>query len=254
MKKAITATAIAIAIFLKFNSSIQAAETSNYETVKEAQTTTPVMAKKDRLWQTATNLTYYWDSREFNTFAILTSASGLPYGFSFWGFTDLHGNQDDTDDSFDHSRFFMEYRLSKVIDPDWIFGITGLGFQAEYNDANGLNNNLARFGLTFKHVVPSFTERKGWLQWRGFPIETDGDGGQASLIYFMPLYERLSLTGFADLNFSSGVSDRWVIEPALNFKISDQIWIVMEFRYNGFEDAAQGKDGKGLAGGFRVDF
>ncbi len=204
--------------------------------------------------ETSTKLIYYWDNRDFNTFALVTSAKRLPGGFSFWGFTDLHGDHNKARESIDHTRFFMEYRLSRSIKPKWALGIKGLGFQAEFNDSQGSNNNLLRAGLTFKHTIPSFTKKKGWLQWRGFPVESDGDGGQASVIYNFPLHDRIWISGFADVNFINKISDRWVIEPQLNIRLSDLITLAIEYRQNGFERAAAGVSGKGIALGLSMSF
>ncbi len=77
----------------------------------------------------------------------------------------------------------MEYRLSRPL-PSKYVGVRGLGLQAEYNDFQGAGNSVARFGVTFRHRL--YAERS-WLQWRYFPVETDGDGGQASLIFFAAL-------------------------------------------------------------------
>lgn len=84
-------------------------------------------------------------------------------------------------------------------------------------------------------------------------IHSDQDDG-ANLIYFVPLTQRLSITGFADLNVSEIGSDRWVIEPQLNFKINKRFAVVLEGRYNGFEDADSSLDGTGLALGLTVTF
>ena len=128
--------------------------------------------------QTAAKLTYYRDSRNYGTLNILTSAGGLPFGLNFWGFTDVHGNQGG-EGATDLGRYFMEYRLSRPL-PSKYVGVRGLGLQAEYNDFHGAGNSVARFGVTFRHRL--YAERS-WLQWRYFPVETDGDGGQASLIF-----------------------------------------------------------------------
>ena len=38
-------------------------------------------------------LTYYLDSREYETLAVFSAADGLPFGLRLWGFTDIHGYQ-----------------------------------------------------------------------------------------------------------------------------------------------------------------
>ena len=202
--------------------------------------------------KTSATMAYYWDNREFTTLNLLTSTTGLPYDFSIWGFIDLHGAHKSS--STDLSRYFIEYRLNRKIDRDWVGGLDGLGFQTEFNDSESLSNNLLRFGLTYRHSLPEFLGQKGWLQWRGFPYETDGSGQQASLIYFLPLHERVWISGFADINFRESQKDVWVIEPQLTYKFTDRFSLLVEYRYNGFEDLLSSVQGEGLALGMEVTF
>ena len=202
--------------------------------------------------KTSASMAYYWDNREFTTLNLLTSTTGLPYDFSIWGFIDLHGSHKSS--STDLSRYFIEYRLNRKIDRDWVGGLDGLGFQTEFNDSESLSNNLLRFGLTYRHSLPEFLGQKGWLQWRGFPYETDGSGQQASLIYFLPLHERVWISGFADINFRESLKDVWVIEPQLTYKFTDRFSLLVEYRYNGFEDINPSVQGEGVALGMEVTF
>ena len=202
--------------------------------------------------KTSASMAYYWDNREFTTLNLLTSTTGLPYDFSIWGFIDLHGSHKSS--STDLSRYFIEYRLNRKIDRDWVGGLDGLGFQTEFNDSESLSNNLLRFGLTYRHSLPEFLGQKGWLQWRGFPYETDGSGQQASLIYFLPLHERVWISGFADINFRESQKDVWVIEPQLTYKFTDRFSLLVEYRYNGFEDMLSSVQGEGVALGIEVTF
>ena len=204
--------------------------------------------------KTKASLKLYWDTREYSTFGVYNSATGLPLGLTFWGFTDLHGNQHRGDDSFSFDRYFMEYRLSRAFDPEWVFGIEGLGAQVEYNDFADIDNEVARLGLTFKHDIPSFTDKNGWFMWRGVPYETDGEGQQLSWIWFLTLADNISFSGFADLNLREGMDDRWVVEPALNFKLSDRCTFHIEYRHNEFEDDSVILDGDGVAFGFDMKF
>jgi hypothetical protein len=202
--------------------------------------------------KTSASMAYYWDNREFTTLNLLTSTTGLPYDFSIWGFIDLHGSHKSS--STDLSRYFIEYRLNRKIDRDWVGGLDGLGFQTEFNDSESLSNNLLRFGLTYRHSLPEFFGQKGWLQWRGFPYETDGSGQQASLIYFLPLHERVWISGFADINFRESLKDIWVIEPQLTYKFTDRFSFLVEYRFNGFEDMLSSVEGEGIALGMEVTF
>ena len=202
--------------------------------------------------KTSASMAYYWDNREFTTLNLLTSTTGLPYDFSIWGFIDLHGAHKSS--STDLSRYFIEYRLNRKIDRDWVGGLDGLGFQTEFNDSESSSNNLLRFGLTYRHSLPEFFGNKGWLQWRGFPYETDGSGQQASLIYFLPLHERVWISGFADINFRESLKDVWVIEPQLTYRFTDTFSFLVEYRYNGFEDKLSSVQGEGVALGIEVTF
>ncbi len=210
------------------------------------------IVKKSTPKKTSAIMSYYWDNRDFTTLNLLTSTTGLPYDFSIWGFIDLHGAHESS--STDLSRYFIEYRLNRKIDPDWVGGVDGLGFQAEFNDSEFLSNNLFRFGLTYRHSLPEILGRKGWLQWRGFPYETDGSGQQASLIYFLPLHERAWISGFADINFRESQKDVWVIEPQLTYKLDDRFSLLMEYRFNGYEDLNPTVQGEGVALGMEVSF
>jgi len=230
-------------------------ETQKESAEKISSTASPKSsAKSETALKSDVSVKYYWDTREYNTFEIVTGLTGLPLGLAFWGFTDLHGNQDAIDDSFDFNRFFMEYRLSRHINPDYAFGIEGLGTQMEYNDSNGTGNQLVRFGLTYKHDIPSLTDKKGWLTWRAFPYESDGSGQQISWLFFFPFTQRIFLSGFVDLNLIEGGKDQWVIEPQLNFKLTDRVNFLVEYRYSGFEAASAALDGEGVALGMDVKF
>lgn len=173
--------------------------------------------------ETTAKLTYYYDTRSYPTLNLLTSVGELPFGLTFWGFTDVHGAQFSRE-PFGMTRYFMEYRVSRAF-------IRGFGVQVEYNDFAGPDNNLVRLGLTYKHLV-NIAPEGSWLQWRLFPVETDGSGGQASLIYFISLAPRWSISGFADLNWNPR---GWVAEPQLNYKLNDRYRLVSEFRVNEFE-------------------
>ena len=211
-------------------------------------------SREESKWDTNTAFTYYYDSREFGTLNILTSAKGLPMDLFFWGFTDFHGDHGGEADPTDFTRFFMEYRLLKGLDPEWTMGIEGLGLIAEYNDFNGPDNNLARFGVYHKLGYSLPWEKEGWWQTRIYPYETDGEGWQISTSYFVPFTSKLSLGGFADINFIENGKDRWVIEPQLTYKMTNHLSLAFEYRYNGYEDANPAVKGSGAALGLEVSF
>lgn len=198
---------------------------------------------------------YYLDSREFPTASIGLSANRLPFAFSLWGFTDFHGDHNSNDLAL--TRSFSEYRLSHSGLGD-IIKISGLAFQVELNALSGSGNDLVRVGVTYKHNLPlpwlSDSSKQGWLQWRVFAYETDNNGGQASLIFNLPITLRIHVKGFADYNVIEGAHDRWVIEPELNVQLNARWWTLLEYRYNQYEDANPTIRGSSVALGLRYHF
>ena len=214
-------------------------------------------AETDKPSRLMARVQYYFDERDFNTLEIMVASDRLPLGLKFFGFTDLHGTENDADHRFDTTRSFSEYRLYHTGLGELI-GLPGLGLMVEYNDFTPGSADLLRAGLLYKHGLSlpwlkSVGKQKGWLMWRAFPIESDGNGGQASLIWNLPIHERIGFSGFADLNVIEGSHDRWVVEPQLNFRLYKNIWGVIEYRYNGFEDANSVLKGEGFAPGIRID-
>lgn len=212
----------------------------------DTQTETPKKLKVE--------LTYYFDTREYNTLNIVTSVPDLPADLKIWGFIDIHGDQNSGDRRFQLTRYFLEYRLSRLIFPKGDSVFKGLGFEAEYNDFDGPDNDVLRLGLTYKHFIPFVNNSKSWLQWRYHPYETDNTGSQVSVIYSLFLTERIYISGFADLNLEDNKEDRWVIEPQLNLIVNESLDVVIEARYNEFEQANPALDGFGIAAGLKIKF
>ena len=100
----------------------------------------------------------------------------------------MNGSQNMPDDRYNLTRSLSEYRFSfdKI---GRMVNIKGLVAQIEYNDITPGGGEILRFGMAYRHTIaiPSMGKiggLDGWLQWRANPFETDGDGGQASLIYY----------------------------------------------------------------------
>lgn len=167
-------------------------------------------------------LAYYRDTREFDTMAIQYSSKNIPWGLQFWGFTDLHSRQNMPDDH-DFSAWFTENRLTKMIGK-------GFGAQIEHNDAGSYGNNLLRFGVVY--TVPI----KGkFLQLRYHPLETDGNGSQASVVGSFGFFDKkFFVEGFYDHNFIDGASDRAVSELQLRYMLTDNLGLLNEYRMNEF--------------------
>ena len=198
--------------------------------------------------------TFYFDTRNYTTLNIESGLSTLPGGLNFWGFVDLLGNQESGNDRFDVDRYFLEYRLSKSLFSGNHSVLKDIRFEVEHNDSNGPDNDVLRLGLTYKHFLPFLPDSKSWLQWRYHPYETDGSGSQLSVIYYLKFTERIYINGFADLNLQNGSDDRWVAEPQINFVLNKIFDLVLETRYNGFEDTNKSLDGFGIAGGLKIKF
>lgn len=215
----------------------------------------PEVHAEDEKWVLNPDLqtTYYFDSRDYNTLNVQSSVD-LPLGFDLWGFTDIHGNQNDADKRFAFKRSFMEYRLRRDFDPDGMFGIKGLGFEIEYNGFNGTDTTALRYGLIFKHGLPLPFDGTSWLQWRYHPVETFERGQQASVIYRLGFTPKLYISGFADYNFDLAGKPQWVLEPQLNYVLNKWVDLVVELRYNGFEAANSKLQGFGVAPGLKFKF
>ncbi len=199
--------------------------------------------------------TYLFDHREYNSLTVSGGFKNLPLGFNAWGFVDIHSDQNNESNRFDFTRYFLEYRLRRTLDPEWVMGVKGLGLELEYNDANGANNNLLRFGVNFKHDLPLIAGQKSWLQWRYFPIQTNQYArSQASVVYRLGLTKRLYISGFADFNIDEKGKNRWVAEPQLNYEIIDNLNFVLEGRINEYEAANAKLSGAGVALGLKVLF
>jgi len=201
---------------------------------------------------------YLLDDRDFNSLAIYVSTLKFPLGISVWGFTEVNATQNDPVHRFDLTRTFSEYRFSHKGVGDML-NIKGLVAQVEYNDITPQAGQLLRFGVAYRHnlKIPQFGSiggLNGWLQWRAHPYQTSGDGGQASLIYFLPFHNKVFISGWLDLNYSESSGPKWVFGPFLNLKMSKQSWVVLRYNHNGIEEANPNLDGTGWALGVRVEF
>lgn len=194
------------------------------------------------------NLSYYWDDRDFNSATLQLAIPQMPAGFSVWGFTDFYSEQHNSTERYEFERSFSEYRLSNNTLAGWT-GIDGLGLQAEYNYLRPGSNSTWRGGITYKQPLAGW----GWTQLRLFPFQSQ-DEGQASLIYFIRFTDNFNLSGFADYNLRAEKSNQWIAEPQLSYKVFTDTWLLLEYRYNGFEMDSATLDGNGIAAGIRYDF
>ncbi|HHZ69931.1 MAG TPA: hypothetical protein EYO51_03305 [Methylococcaceae bacterium] len=213
----------------------------------------PILSKQEII--AFGDATYLFDHREYNSLTVSGGFKNLPLGFNAWGFIDILSDQNNESNRFDFTRYFLEYRLRRTLDPEWVMGVKGLGLEVEYNDANGANNNLLRFGVNYKHDIPLIAGQKSWLQWRYFPIQTNQYArSQASVVYRLGLTKRLYIRGFADFNIDEDGKNRWVAEPQLHYEIIDNVNFVLEGRINEYEGANAKLTGTGVAFGLQVLF
>jgi len=239
---------VAIAAILGLESNVIYAE----PLVKQAQRI-PIVSQEEIV--AFGDATYLFDHREYNTLTISGGFKNLPLGFNVWGFIDIHSDQNNESNRFDFTRYFLEYRLRRTLDPEWVFGVKGLGLEVEYNDSNGANNNLLRFGVNYKHDIPLIAGQKSWMQWRYFPIQTNQYArSQAGIVYRFGLTERLYISGFADFNIDENGKNRWVAEPQLNYEIIDNVNFVLEGRINEYEGTNEKLSATGVALGLKVLF
>ena len=201
---------------------------------------------------------YTLDSRDYNSLSLYMMSGRLPLNLAFWGLTDLHGEQGNQGERANLVRSFSEYRLTWAGADGGLLGIRSLGFQAEYNDMTPARPGAVRVGLSWTptvtppHIGP-FGGLPWRLNWRVHPWESDEEGWQVSLNYLLPLSPRLAITGFLDRDAHPDAEARWVFEPQLNLLIHERTWFVVEYRYNGYEDAAPALEGIGWAAGLRLD-
>ena len=214
------------------------------------QTTVPT-APTPALIEMDNSISYYLDSRDFATLSINSDIS-LPGGIRVWGFTDLDGDQNGEPQEFND--FFMEYRALYSIPEELTFGIKGLGLVTEYNNFNGSDNDLFRFGLAISHAT-ELLGKKTCLQLRLMPYDdTSQNNQQVSLSYCVAITDKLSLTGFVDYNIIDDGTNQWVVEPQLAYKVTEAMDVLLEYRYNGFESDDPDLKGSGVALGARYNF
>ena len=197
-------------------------------------------------------LEYDFDDRGFNVLHFQGSTD-LPRGFSIWGFIDLEGDPTIGSNREDLSRFFLEIDLKKKL---WQTG----GLVVEYNDLQGDDNAIGRFGvyyapkLEFLSPTTGIWSGPGRIAFKVFPLETDGRGGQFSFNWHKRLDNvadgRISAGGFFDLNYDAG--PRGVIlvtEHQLRLRLTEGLHAIVEFRVNEFLN-----DDYGIAPGIQYRF
>lgn len=223
---------------------------------QEAQVNQDLPTRSEPLKPYFARLVYYGDTRGNSTLSIFYGTRNLPLGFEVFGFTDFDSEQD-KDQRYDLARFFTELRLTRL----FLTPVGSVGAQTEYNDANGSDNQMLRFGLVYRPRL-DWTP-KGWffpetpqVTLRVHPLQTNGKRGQLSVIWFTKLFHsRLIAEGFADYNidWQSGGREVWVVEPQLRFMVTRHFGLVYEYRHNGFYRGGK-RDSTGHALGLVLEF
>lgn len=190
-------------------------------------------------------LSYFADTRQYNTLTLTTSAHSLPFDMSVWGFVDLHSQQNTAASRFDITRYFLDYRLTVPVP-----NIQGLGLVAKVTDMPGDYNALLRGGISYNQSFSAIGS--GWLQFQGFGYQSNAAGYLMSVACSQKLDLPLVITGFADYNISNTQSPVWVTETQFNYPLSSHYWAQVEVRYNGYEAKTPGMDGFGVALGLML--
>ncbi len=90
---------------------IRRLETGNLtgdEAFQKKEDVTVLSPATKKPFKSKVSLKYYRDLDEYSTFELVTDMTRLPLSFTFWRFTDLHGNQNSGDEYIDFNPFFME--------------------------------------------------------------------------------------------------------------------------------------------------
>ena len=181
--------------------------------------------------------TYYLDSREFNTmtFDYHYDIAGKMHGWQFHGYTDLFSLPKDLQTTSpktgraDLSHWYTENRVTRMIGRDE-GAYTFFGIQLEHSDGNGIDDNLLRLGLVYTApFVPS-----KFLQIRVLPLQSDGEGGQISIInQFQFIDNTIALEGFFDYNYFNDGRDPIIhSEIQLRYMLRPGFGVTGEYRYN----------------------
>ena len=219
----------------------------------------PAEEKKDFLQffkedlQGSVSMTYMLDERHFTSNGFGSMINKLPWGLSMLGLTEFYSDHNDASAQMDMDRTFSEYRITE----SWLgpkIGIKGLGLQLEYNQATPVDFKLGRAGISYFHTFKSPWKTTGWANWRWFPVETDGEGGQLSFAFEVPITKKLFLGGYFDWDYGDKDPDYWVCEPELLYRVNKHFAFAVEYRYNDYERRIPGIEGRGWAFGIRLDW
>lgn len=174
-----------------------------------------------RLPQVRAGLRIFFDTREFQRYKWIGTARSLPGELNFFGFVDLDTHRGELVGWPD--RYFTELRAWRKI--AW-----NVGPAVEFNRGAGRGQVLRTgilWDLPMRWVDPGMV-----VSLKIYPLETDGDGGQVSWSYRVPLPARLTIEGWLDLNVVRGRLVT-VTETLLRAPLWKRLDFLVEYRHSG---------------------
>ncbi len=163
----------------------------------------------------------YYDTRGKPTATLTLGASELPLGTKFFSFMDFSAEKDNPDNL---TAPYSELRLSKKAD-------FGLGIATEYNRDFSQEQGTTRAGFIVEPKLRNFLPN-AHVGMKFYPVSTHDHGMQLGINGNASFFDGdLTLDGFFDHNFKPGKS---VTELQLGYRLVDNLYGVVEARYNGF--------------------
>lgn len=185
----------------------------------------------------SSSISTYYDTRGMPSASITMNASKLPFGTTFFGFTDFFMNRED------NSKFnnaYGEYKLSRPL-------LKGIGISTEYDRDFSLSKGIHRLGVSFEPNLSKIM-KEGFFGISLYSLATENDGAQV-VLYGNKNFRNgdIYIGGFLDYNFKP---NNVVTEVQFGKRIKKDIYFVVEGRYNGF----QKKDSFGVGVGLEIKF
>jgi len=158
----------------------------------------------------------YIDNRGFSNVVFTGGASDLPFRTKIFGFADAETERGDRNSL---RKPYSEVSLSRKAG-------NGLGVSVEYNRDFNLNTGVSRVGLIYEPRL------SGFLGIKFHPVSTMDNGVQIG-VYGSKSFNNGNeyVEGFADYNFKP---KKFVGEVQFGKRIKDNLYGVVEGRYNGF--------------------
>ncbi len=178
------------------------------------------------------NLRAYHDARWNSDATLIAGASNLPLGAKLFTTTDVKMDGDSIGDPYN------ETRLSKR-------GSYGFGAAIEYNRDFGKPKGATRLGAIYEPDLSKILDNTK-IGLKFFPVSTQNKGIQLGL-YGIKEFGDNRIDGFLDYNFDP---KKIVTEIQYGRKISENLYGIVEGRYNGLAKT----DRSGIGIGLQWDF